>query len=271
MMGEGWDEGKKKFHRKRIHKRKVTMSVIVETKKVTRTFGMNGVAVEAVRGIDLQVREGEFIAIVGPSGSGKSSLLHLIGAMDHPTSGEVIFRGKTLGKMGDGERTDLRAREIGFIFQTFNLLPMLNVFENVEVVMRFGGWSRRDRMRRSEELLRTVGLADRLRHVPSRLSGGERQRVAVARALANKPALVLADEPTGNLDSTTGTGILELLRDICTTRHQTVIMVTHDFRAASYADRVLVMRDGLIRGEAGLKGIADTHKTLNQLLALELE
>jgi putative ABC transport system ATP-binding protein len=246
------------------------MDTIVETKNVTRTYGMNGVAVEAVRGIDLQVREGEFVAIVGPSGSGKSSLLHLIGAMDHPTSGEIFFRGKPLAKMGDGERTDLRAREIGFIFQTFNLLPMLNVFENVEVVMRFGGVGRRDRIRRSEELLRKVGLADRMRHVPSRLSGGERQRVAVARALANKPALVLADEPTGNLDSTTGKGILELLRDVCTTQRQTVIMVTHDFRAASYADRVLVLRDGRIRGEAGLKGIADTHKTLNQLLELEL-
>jgi putative ABC transport system ATP-binding protein len=246
------------------------METIVETKNVTRTYGMNGVAVEAVRGIDLQVQEGEFVAIVGPSGSGKSSLLHLIGAMDRPTSGEIFFRGKPLSGMGDGERTDLRAREIGFIFQTFNLLPMLNVFENVEVVTRFGGMGRRERIERSQELLRTVGLADRMRHVPSRLSGGERQRVAVARALANKPALVLADEPTGNLDSATGTGILELLRGICSAQHQTVIMVTHDFRAASYADRVLVMRDGRIRGEAGLKGIADTHKTLNQLLELEL-
>jgi putative ABC transport system ATP-binding protein len=247
------------------------MTPIVETKNVTRTYGMNGVAVEAVRGIDLQVQAGEFVAIVGPSGSGKSSLLHLIGAMDRPSGGEVFFHGKPLSKMNDGARTDLRAKEIGFIFQTFNLLPMLNVYENVEVVMRFGGFGRRDRSRRTEELLRTVGLADRVRHLPSRLSGGERQRVAVARALANRPALVLADEPTGNLDSATGTGILELLRDICTTHRQTVIMVTHDFRAASYADRVLVLRDGRIRGEAGLKGIADTHKTLNQLLALELE
>jgi putative ABC transport system ATP-binding protein len=247
------------------------MNTIVETKKVTKTYGMNGVAVEAVRGIDLQVGEGEFVAIVGPSGSGKSSLLHLIGAMDHPTSGEVFFRGKSLGKMGDAARTDLRAREIGFIFQTFNLLPMLNTFENVEVVMRFGAWGRQERKTRTEALLRTVGLADRMRHLPNRLSGGERQRVAVARALANKPALVLADEPTGNLDSTTGTGILELLRKICDEERQTVIMVTHDFRAASYADRVLVLRDGRIRGQAGLKGVADTHKTLNQLLALELD
>jgi putative ABC transport system ATP-binding protein len=247
------------------------MNTIIETKNVTKTYGMNGVSVEAVRGIDLQVQEGEFVAIVGPSGSGKSSLLHLIGVMDHPTSGEVFFRGKALSKMGDGARTDLRAREIGFIFQTFNLLPMLNTFENVEVVMRFGGLGRRERKQRTDALLSTVGLSDRARHQPARLSGGERQRVAVARALANKPALVLADEPTGNLDSGTGKGILELLREICNTQRQTVIMVTHDFRAASYADRVLVLRDGRIRGEAALKGAADTHKTLNQLLELELE
>src|SRR4030042_2116474 len=150
----------------------VLMNTIVETKNVTKTFGMNGVAVEAGRGIDFQVGEGELVAIVGASGSGKSSLLHMIGAMDHPTSGEVFFRGKTLAKMGDGERTDLRARQSGFIFQTFNLLPMLNVFENVEVVTRFGGLGRRERIGRAEELLRTVGLADRMRHVPSRLSGG---------------------------------------------------------------------------------------------------
>jgi putative ABC transport system ATP-binding protein len=247
------------------------MEIIAETKNVTKIYGMNGVAVEAVRGIDLQVKEGEFVAIVGPSGSGKSSLLHLIGAMDHPTSGEVFFRGKPLAKMSDGARTDLRAKEIGFIFQTFNLLPMLNVFENVEVVMRFGGLGRQERRERTESLLRTVGLTERMRHLPNRLSGGERQRVAVARALANRPALVLADEPTGNLDSATGTGILELLREVCSTQGQTVIMVTHDFRAASYADRVLVLRDGRIRGQAGLRGVADTHKTLNQLLELELE
>jgi putative ABC transport system ATP-binding protein len=246
------------------------MSAIIETRNVTKTFGMNGVAVQAVRGIDLRVEEGEFVAIVGPSGSGKSSLLHLLGAMDRPTGGEVLFRGQPLSRMGEGARTDLRARQIGFIFQTFNLLPMLTIFENVEVVMRFAGRSRRERVERARALLATVGLAERERHLPARLSGGERQRVAVARALANAPSLVLADEPTGNLDSTTGTGILELLRDVCSTRRQTVVMVTHDFRAASYADRVLVLRDGRICGEAGLKGVADTHRALNQLLELEL-
>jgi putative ABC transport system ATP-binding protein len=247
------------------------MKTIIEARNVKKTFGMNGVAVEALRGVDLAVQTGEFVAIVGPSGSGKSSLLHILGAMDHATSGEVLFQGREISRLSDGQRTDLRARDIGFIFQTFNLLPMLNAFENIEVAMRFGGLGRKERGTRTEELLRMVGLTDRARNQPSRLSGGERQRVAVARALANKPALILADEPTGNLDSKTGTGILEFLREICNTQQQTVIMVTHDFRAASYADRVLVLRDGRIRGQAEMKGAADTHQTLNQLLELELQ
>ena len=247
------------------------MNIIIETQKVTKTYVMNGIAVEAVRGIDLAVQPGEFVAIVGPSGSGKSSLLHMLGAMDKPTSGEVIFKGRALSKLGDGQRTDLRAKDIGFIFQMFNLLPMLSAFENVEVAMRFAGKGRKDRIARTKELMDRVGLTERARHQPRHLSGGEHQRVAIARALANNPALVLADEPTGNLDSKTGTGILELLRDICDRENQTVIMVTHDFRAASYADRVLVLRDGRICGEAKMKGAADTHRALNQLLELELQ
>jgi putative ABC transport system ATP-binding protein len=247
------------------------MNAMIETKNVTKTFGMNGVTVEAVRGVDLAVQAGEFVAIVGPSGSGKSSLLHMLGAMDQPTSGEVFFRGQALSGLGDGARTALRAREIGFIFQTFNLLPMLNAYENVEIVTRFGSLPRSERISRAKEMIALVGLSERMRHQPRYLSGGERQRVAIARALVNRPGLILADEPTGNLDSKTGTGILELLREVCNREQQTVIMVTHDFRAASYADRVLVLRDGRIRGEAGLKGAADTHRTLNQLLELELQ
>jgi putative ABC transport system ATP-binding protein len=247
------------------------MNTIIETKKVTKTFGMNGVAVEAVRGVDMMVQAGEFVAIVGPSGSGKSSLLHMLGAMDRPTTGEVFFQGRGLSSLGDGARTNLRGREIGFIFQTFNLLPMLNAYENVEIVTRFGGLPRAQRSPRAKEMIAMVGLGERMRHQPRYLSGGERQRVAIARALVNRPGLILADEPTGNLDSTTGAGILELLRDVSNREKQTVIMVTHDFRAASYADRVLVLRDGCIRGEAKMQGARDTRKTLNQLLELELE
>jgi putative ABC transport system ATP-binding protein len=247
------------------------MNTLIETRELRKTFGMNGVAVEALRGVDLAVKEGEFVAIVGPSGSGKSSLLHILGAMDKPTGGQALFRGKDLAGLNDRQRTSLRARDIGFIFQTFNLLPTLTAYENVEIVTRFGGLGRKERAPRAQQLLETVGLADRARHHPNRLSGGERQRVAIARALANKPALILADEPTGNLDSRTGTDILEMLRGFCTREGQTVIMVTHDFRAASYADRVLVLRDGRIRGEADIRGTANTHTTLSQLLELELQ
>ncbi len=247
------------------------MDMILETTNVTKTYGMNGVTVEAVRGIDLKVGKGEFIAIVGPSGSGKSSLLHLLGAMDRATGGQVLFNGCNLAKMNDGRRTELRAKHIGFIFQTFNLLPMLTVFENVEIVMRFTGIGRAERQARTRELLQVVGLTDRARHLPRQLSGGERQRVAIARALANRPELILADEPTGNLDSKTGTSILELLRKICTEQGNTIIIVTHDFRAASYADRVLVLRDGQIRGESRLSREGDKHKLLNQLLEWGLQ
>lgn len=247
------------------------MDLIIETRNISKTFGTKEISVKAVQGVNLAVKQGEFVAIVGPSGSGKSSLLHILGAMEKPTSGEVFFRGKSLSGMRDGERTGLRAKEIGFIFQTFNLLPMLSAFENVEVVMRFANIGRKQRVTRANRLLNKVGLAKRAKHQPMNLSGGERQRVAIARALANRPSLILADEPTGNLDTKTGIKILEMLRDICNKEKQTVIMVTHDFRIASYADRVLVLRDGRIFGEAKLKDLVDTHKVLGQLLDLELE
>jgi putative ABC transport system ATP-binding protein len=247
------------------------MDAIVETKNVCKTYGMNGVTVEAVRGIDLTILPGEFVAIVGPSGSGKSSLLYLLGAMDSPSSGQVLFGGRDLAKLHDRQRTDLRAKKIGFIFQTFNLIPSLNAFENVEIAMRLGGMGRAERLSRTAELLERTGLTERARHQPRHLSGGERQRVAIARSLGNRPGLLLADEPTGNLDSKTGTGILELLRTICNQDGQAVIMVTHDFRAASYADRVLVLRDGRIRGETKLQAGQNTTQAMEQLLALELQ
>ena len=245
------------------------MNTIIETKDVHKTNGMNGISVEALRGVDLAVSAGEFVAIVGPSGSGKSSLLHLIGAMDHPTSGEVFFHGLNLSKLSDGQRTDLRAREVGFVFQTFNLLPTMTVFENVEIAMRLAGKKRAERLTRVTELLQLVGLGERFSHHPRHLSGGERQRVAIARALANHPSLLLADEPTGNLDTKIGGEILEFLRKVCDEDGQTFIMVTHDFRAASYADRVLVLRDGRVRGETRLQGKVDSQKVMSQLMEME--
>ncbi len=242
---------------------------IIETKDVWKIYGSNGVAVEAVRGIDLAVQAGEFCALVGPSGSGKSSLLHLLGAMDTPSRGEVIFAGRLLAQLSDAQRTDLRAREIGFIFQTFNLLPMLTVWENVEIALRLGGVPLAERKQRASALLAQVGLQERARHLPSSLSGGERQRVAIARALANRPRLLLADEPTGNLDSQNGTDIMKMLRVIAE-GGQTVVMVTHDFRAASYADRVILLRDGRLRGETHLEGAPDMQQTVERLFQLGL-
>jgi putative ABC transport system ATP-binding protein len=244
------------------------MNTIVETKDVWKIFGMNGVAVEAVRGVSLVVREGEFVAIVGPSGSGKSSLMHLLGAMDRPTHGAVLFQGKDLAKLGDGARSDLRASQIGFVFQTFNLLSVMSSFENVEIALRLGGLNKTKRQARAQELLQRVGLSERARHLPRHLSGGERQRVAIARALANCPKLLLADEPTGNLDSKSGTGILKLLRAVRDEDNQAVVMVTHDFRAASYADRVIVLSDGMIHGECSLPGGQDNQQALSQLMDL---
>jgi putative ABC transport system ATP-binding protein len=246
------------------------MESIVAAKDVWRVYQMNGVSVEAVRGIDLAVEPGEFVAIVGPSGSGKSSLLHLLGAMDRPTRGDVFFGGQALSGLGDGQRADLRLRRLGFVFQTFNLLPTLSAAGNVDVAMRLASVGRGERKARTADLLGRVGLADRASHLPRELSGGERQRVAIARALANKPSLLLADEPTGNLDTKTGAGVLELIRGLCDEDGQTVVMVTHDFRAASYADRVLLLRDGTIRGETRLEGERDTRETLSRLLASEL-
>jgi putative ABC transport system ATP-binding protein len=250
--------------------RSVPVETIVETRDLWKIFKMNGVSVEAVRGVDLTAQPGEFVAIVGPSGSGKSSLLHLLGAMDRPSKGEVLFQGQPLSSLSDGRRTDLRARKLGFVFQTFNLLPTLTAFDNVDVAMRLAGFARTERRARTTALLERVGLAERVRHRPHNLSGGERQRVAIARALANRPALLLADEPTGNLDTKTGATVLGLLRRVCDEDGQTVIMVTHDFRAASYADRVLLLRDGRVRGETRIEGGPETRQTLSQLLEAEL-
>jgi len=219
---------------------------IIETHDLWKVYRMDGVAVEALRGVNLTVEAGAFIALVGPSGSGKSTLLHLLGAMDTPTRGEVRLNGRSLTGMSDTERTHLRCHEVGFVFQTFNLLPTLSALENVEIALRLAGVSRRERHTRAAELLERVGLGGRMGHLPRQLSGGERQRVAVARALANQPALLLADEPTGNLDSATGQAIVGLFRQL-NAEGQTIVLVTHNPEVAAQAGRVLRMRDGRIQ------------------------
>ena len=204
----------------------------------------DGGSVKALRGVDLSVRSGEFIAIVGPSGCGKSSLLQLLGALDDPDEGEVLFRSESLRTLADPSA--FRAKNIGFVFQSFHLLPTLSAVENVQMPMFEMPWSAAERRKRAEALLHSVGLDHRLHHLPQKLSGGERQRVAVARSLANEPQVLLADEPTGNLDSESAAQILELLDEIHRRRGMTLIVVTHDTSVANCAGRIVRMKDGRI-------------------------
>jgi len=215
---------------------------IIAARDLSRSFEAG--RIRALQGVNLQIHEGEAVAIVGPSGSGKSTLLQLIGALDEPTAGEICFRGQPLRQLGDSAR--FRARMIGFVFQSFHLLPTLTAWENVQIPMFEMPWAVAERRQRARVLLEAVGLGERLHHLPAQLSGGERQRVAVARSLANEPALLLADEPTGNLDSVSAARILELLEQIHRDRHMTVIVVTHDPAVAAMAPRAVRLRDGRV-------------------------
>lgn len=210
--------------------------------------------VEALAGIDFEVSNGEFVAIMGPSGSGKSTLLHLLGGLDNPTTGSVILAGQTLSELDDRKATLTRRRHIGFVFQFFNLLPTLSAEENILLPLMIDGKDGRGYEERLERLLRLVGLEERRKHRPDQLSGGEQQRVALARALITQPDLLLADEPTGNLDTKTGKTIMELLRRSCDELEQAIVVVTHDPRAAAYADRVVFLRDGKIVEQIELHG-----------------
>jgi putative ABC transport system ATP-binding protein len=216
------------------------MTPIYELRRASKTYGN----VRAVREVDLRVDNGELVVVAGPSGSGKTTLLQLLGALDRPSDGEVLFKGRDLAKLGDAELTQLRLRTIGFVFQQFNLIPTLTAAQNVEVALAPQGLAGTERRERAEALLASVGLAQRGEHLPSQLSGGEQQRVAIARALANSPRVVLADEPTGNLDSETGMEIVDLLASV----EQTVVIVTHDVEVAARAPRVVRMHDGRLNG-----------------------
>ena len=227
---------------KRIRKAMVT---IVEAVNLKRTYMLGKVPVEALRGVNLKVENGDFLSILGPSGSGKSTLLHLIGALDKPTEGKVFIEGVDVSTLNDNQLADLR-RKIGFVFQFFNLIPRFTARENVELPMAINGLSKGERRKRSEELLENVGLKDRMNHKPTELSGGEQQRVAIARALANNPSFLLMDEPTGNIDSKAADDILKLVKSLNEGKGITTIMVTHDHRLASQAERTVHMLDGLI-------------------------
>ncbi len=219
---------------------------ILQTQNLQKHYVMGEVTVNALRGVDFIVAQGEFVAVMGPSGSGKSTLLHLLGGLDIPSDGEITLGGRRLAHLNDDEVTLIRRRQVGFIFQFFNLLPTLSAAENVALPLLIDGKRIADYAERIGALLTLVGLDDRAQHLPDQLSGGQQQRVAIARALITEPAIVLADEPTGNLDRKSGREILELLRRACDEKRQTIVMVTHDPFAAAYADRVVFLRDGAV-------------------------
>ena len=220
-----------------------------ELRGVSRTYSLGGARVDAVRAVDLRISSGETVAIVGPSGSGKTTLLQLLGALDRPTEGELLFEGRDIVRLGDRELSRLRLGALGFVFQQFNLIPTLTAAQNVEVALAPTSAGHVGRRARVLDLLAAVGLAERADHVPSKLSGGEQQRVAIARALANDPHVLLADEPTGNLDSATGVEIIDLLLSLSRDdERRTVVLVTHDNDVASRAERILRMRDGRLVG-----------------------
>jgi putative ABC transport system ATP-binding protein len=222
------------------------MDTIIQLQDVRKEYKMGETTVEALRGVNLELERGGYYSIIGPSGSGKSSLLHIIGCMDVPTSGEVRVNGRQVSGCRERDLTKIRAQDIGFIFQAFHLNPILTARENVAIALRFLGVSKKVALDRAEHWLGKVGLADRIHHYPSELSGGERQRVAIARAMIKNPALILADEPTGNLDTQTGKKVVELMRRINAEENTTIIQVTHDMEVAEKSDVILILRDGAI-------------------------
>ncbi|UCF08530.1 MAG: ABC transporter ATP-binding protein [Thermoplasmata archaeon] len=219
---------------------------MIELRDVTKAYSMGGSMIWALNGINLRIEEGEFLSIVGPSGSGKSTLLNIIGCIDSPSSGEVHFDGQVVSMLNDRALTKIRLNKIGFIFQQFYLIPTLKAQENVELPMKEAKLPREEREKRAAHLLAQVGLVERAKHYPSQLSGGEQQRVAIARALANEPSVLLADEPTGEIDSETSDKIVRLLKTLNEEQKVTVIVVTHDAKVAQYADRIITIEDGRI-------------------------
>ncbi|MFN3942336.1 MAG: ABC transporter ATP-binding protein [Flavobacterium sp.] len=218
---------------------------IIQIKNIKRNFALGSETVYVLKGIDLTINKGEYVALMGPSGSGKSTLMNLLGCLDTPTSGSYILNGKDVSKMTDNELAEIRNKEIGFVFQTFNLMPRTTALDNVALPLIYAGKSKSDRSARAAEVLTQVGLADRMDHKPNQLSGGQRQRVAVARALVNHPSIILADEPTGNLDSKTSVEIMQLFNDIHA-QGNTVILVTHEEDIARFAHRIIRLKDGII-------------------------
>jgi putative ABC transport system ATP-binding protein len=221
---------------------------LIKITNIKRDFPLGNEIVYVLKGIDLEINKGEYVALMGPSGSGKSTLMNILGCLDTPTSGTYILNGKHVSEMQDDELAGIRNKEIGFVFQTFNLMPRTTALDNVALPMVYAGHSKSERVERATEVLTQVGLNDRMDHKPNQLSGGQRQRVAVARALVNKPSIILADEPTGNLDSKTSVEIMNLFNEIHANGN-TVILVTHEEDIAAYAHRIIRLRDGIIESD----------------------
>ncbi len=240
------------------------MSTVLEANGLVKRYSMGDVSVKALQGVDFLVQKGEFVAIMGPSGSGKSTLLHLLGGLDMPTEGEVTLAGHQLSLLEDDDVTVIRRRQVGFVFQFFNLLPTLTAMENVALPLLLDGVKRREYESQALKMLRMVGLEDRANHKPSQLSGGEQQRVAIARAMVTKPQILLTDEPTGNLDTAAGDRFLRLLRKACDEYGQTIVMVTHDPTAAIFADRVVFLLDGKVVDE--IQGKAVNIHTITEMI-----
>ncbi|AMM50178.1 macrolide ABC transporter ATP-binding protein [Rufibacter sp. DG15C] len=234
------------------------MSTIIQTNEISRMYQMGTETIHALRSISIEIQKGEYVAFMGPSGSGKSTLMNIIGCLDTPTSGTYILNGKDVSNMVDNELATVRNREIGFVFQTFNLLPRSSSLENVALPLVYAGYSKSEREERAMEALRSVGLDTRAKHKPNELSGGQRQRVAIARALVNDPSILLADEPTGNLDSKTSYEIMELFENLYAKGH-TIIMVTHEDDIAHYAHRIVRLRDGLIESDLINENVTIPH------------
>jgi len=227
---------------------------MLEIKKITKIYKMGEVLVNALRGVSFHIDKGQFVAIMGPSGSGKSTLMHIIGCLDHPTEGSFIMDGEDISKVNDNKLAEIRNKKIGFVFQQFNLLNRVNILNNIEVPLIYAGVNSKKRKNLAKQVLENVGLSNRLKHRPNEISGGEKQRAAIARALVNNPLIILADEPTGNLDSKNGEEIMKIFNKLHQEGH-TIIVVTHELEVAKYAQRIIHLHDGLIENDEVIENV----------------